>query len=400
MNETEATWKETTIGEIIYNLYDGPHATPEPSDEGPIFLGIKNITEDGRLDLTDVRHISEDAFPKWTRRVTPREGDIVFTYEATLNRYAIIPAGFRGCLGRRLALLRTDPAKVDTQFLFYYFFGSAWRNVIAQNILSGSTVDRIPLTNFPKFPLKLPPLETQQQIAAILSVYDDLIENNARRIKVLEEMAGLIYREWFVNFRFPGHEGVKMLDSEFGEIPEGWTVEKLGDVLELAYGKALKADSRIFGAFPVYGSGGVVGQHNVAMVNAPGIIVGRKGNVGSVFWSDVDFWPIDTVFYVVSDIPLHFLYFNLQQQAFLNSDAAVPGLSRNQAYLNPITVPSPEILQRFQQIIVPIFEHLRVSRLKNQNLRQTRDLLLPKLISGELDVSGLGEAQPETAQVA
>jgi type I restriction enzyme S subunit len=134
------SWKTVPIKELYEGLYDGPHATPKPSDSGPVFLGIKNVTDDGRLDFSDIRHIAEDDFPAWTRRVEPRPGDIVFTYEATLNRYAIIPEGFRGCLGRRMALIRPDPAKVDTRFLHYYFFTNDWRHVIARNMLIGSTV--------------------------------------------------------------------------------------------------------------------------------------------------------------------------------------------------------------------------------------------------------------------
>jgi type I restriction enzyme S subunit len=124
-------------------------------------------------------------------------------------------------------------------------------------------------------------------------------------------------------------------------------------------------------------------------VDGPGIIVGRKGNVGSVFWVDTYFYPIDTVFYVVTDIHLHYIYYNLLHQKFLNSDAAVPGLSRNQAYLNPFILPLSEIRDHFEQIVTPIFQILRTLRLKTRNLRTTRDLLLPKLISGQIDVENL-----------
>lgn len=99
-------WSMRPIKDVVEGVYDGPHSTPPAADEGPIFLGIKNITESGRLDLTSKRCISEADFSKWTRRVTPQAGDIVFSYEATLNLYALIPEGFRGCLGRRLALVR------------------------------------------------------------------------------------------------------------------------------------------------------------------------------------------------------------------------------------------------------------------------------------------------------
>ena len=189
-------WKRVSIKSICTGVYDAPHATPKPSDNGAIFLGIKNITEDGKLDLSNIRYISEDDFPKWTKRVLPRAGDIVFSYEATLHRYAIIPEGFRGCLGRRLALVRTNELKVNHRFLFYYFFSEDWHITINQNLLFGSTVNRIPVGKFPDFQIYLPSLKTQNKIASILSAYDDLIENNTRRIKILESMAQTLYQEW------------------------------------------------------------------------------------------------------------------------------------------------------------------------------------------------------------
>ena len=243
--------------------------------------------------------------------------------------------------------------------------------------------------------LPLPPLPTQRKIAAILSAYDNLIENNTRRIQILEEMARNLYREWFAHFRYPGHENGRMVESALGLIPEGWQSCKLGDRVELAYGKALKADKRVEGSVAVYGSSGVVGLHSEMLVSGPGIIVGRKGNVGSVFWSPTDFYPIDTVFFVKSDISLYYLYYNLQEQNFLNNDAAVPGLNRNQAYLLPLVVPAGNLLNKFACIVKPIFDAVHTIRRKNDNLRRTRDLLLPRLVSGELDVSGLaGLSEP------
>lgn len=236
----------------------------------------------------------------------------------------------------------------------------------------------------------VPDICTQRKIASILSAYDDLIENNTRRIAILEDMAQSIYREWFVNFRFPGHENVKLVDSPLGQIPEGWEAKKLGDYIELPYGKALKAGDRKGGEVAVYGSGGIVGYHDEFLSEGPGIVVGRKGNVGSVFWSDIPFYPIDTAFYVKTELPLHYVYFNLLlSQQFLNSDAAVPGLNRNQAYSNPLIVPESGLLESFTQQIEPIFALTRSLRSRNENLRTTRDLLLPKLISGKLDVEDL-----------
>jgi type I restriction enzyme S subunit len=239
--------------------------------------------------------------------------------------------------------------------------------------------------------ISLPVIDTQRRIASILSAYDDLIENNTRRITILEEMARRIYEEWFVRFRFPGHESVRMVESELGLVPDGWRARLLGDEIELAYGKALKAEERKVGDVPVYGSSGIVGQHNASLVNGPGIIVGRKGNVGSVHWSETSFFPIDTVYFVKTMLPLHFVYFNLQRQNFLNNDAAVPGLNRNQAYALPLLLPSNELLAAFDQQCASILGLARLLANKNANLRTTRDLLLPNLISGALDVSALPE---------
>ena len=206
-------------------------------------------------------------------------------------------------------------------------------------------------------------------------------------------MARSIYEEWFVRFRFPGHEGVRMVESELGLVPEGWSLRRLGDEIELAYGKALKAEDRRLGDVPVYGSSGVVGAHDMFLVAGPGIIVGRKGNVGSVHWSEVPFFPIDTVYYVVTDLPLHYVYFNLQRQNFLNNDAAVPGLNRNQAYSLPLVVPARAALDAFESHCQRLLALARLLARKNENLRATRDLLLPKLISGELDVSAMPEPE-------
>ncbi|RKQ89520.1 restriction endonuclease subunit S [Maricaulis maris] len=385
---TVANWTPTPIGEVIAGLYDGPHATPKPCDAGPIFLGIKNVSEDGFLDLNNVRHISEDEFPRWTKRVLPRAGDIVFTYEATLNRYAVIPEGFRGCLGRRMALIRPDETKAHGKYLYYAFFGPRWRATIGANILSGSTVDRIPLTNFPSFEIDLPPLPIQKRIAAILSAYDDLIEVNTRRIAILEEMTRRTYEEWFVRYRFPGGDGTR---------PYGWSHGKLGDVLSLRYGKALKATDRNGGPVPVYGSSGVVGSHDTALVTGPGLVVGRKGNVGSVFLSTTDFYPIDTAYFVETEKPLLYVHQLLRTYSFESNDAAVPGLNREYALTRDAVVAPDAIMGAYSAAVAPLYELAQTLNLQNTNLRAQRDLLLPRLVSGKLDVSEIDLPQKDLA---
>lgn len=370
------------IKDYCLGIYDGPHATPKESDEGPTFLGIKNITNDGRLDFSEVRHVSENEFPKWTRRVTPEPGDIAFTYEATLHRYAIIPEGFRGCLGRRVALVRPNPSMADSRYLLYFFLSHAWRKVIEGNVISGATVDRIPLERFPDFPAALPPLHVQHEVASILSAYDDLIENNRRRMTLLEKSAQLLYREWFVRLRFPGHEHTRITDG----VPEGWERKTLGECITLNYGKALKAEIRVDGEYPVYGSSGIVGSHEKPLVEGPAIVLGRKGNVGSVYWSSKSFHPIDTVYFIDAESSSLYLYYALKHMHFISTDVAVPGLNRDFAYSRPLLRPAATMLRAFLEIVTPIHAQLDKLDEMNQKLRTARDLLLPRLMSGEIAV--------------
>ena len=370
------------IKDYCLGIYDGPHATPKEAGGGPVFLGIKNITGDGALDLSEIRHVSEEEYPRWTRRVTPQAGDVVFTYEATLHRYAIIPDGFRGCLGRRVALVRPDPDQVDSRYLLYFFLSRGWRQVIESNVITGATVDRVPLERFPSFPAALPRLRIQQQIADILAAYDDLIENNRRRMALLEEAARQLYREWFVRLRFPGHEHTRSTNG----VPEGWARLPLGGHATLNYGKALKAEDRAEGPCPVYGSSGIVGTHEKSLAATPGIVVGRKGNVGSVFWCPKDYWPIDTVYFIDADTSNLWLYYALQHMHFISTDVAVPGLNRDFAYSRPLLVPEPRIFRDFLELAVPLHQQITKVGEMNDKLRVARDLLLPRLMSGEIVV--------------
>lgn len=230
-----------------------------------------------------------------------------------------------------------------------------------------------------------PDAGTQQQIATVLSAYDDLIATNQRRIALLEDAARRLYREWFVHLRFPGHESVPL---EAG-IPSGWEVKLLEEVAPLNYGKAMKATDRKEGKVPVYGSSGVVGTHNVPLVESGAIVVGRKGNVGSLFYSPVPCFPIDTVFYIAPVYASYWLFLALHQLNFISSDAAVPGLNRSYAHSLPLLQPADAVAQEFERLVQPMFEQSQRLTEQNARLAQARDLLLPKLMSGQLDVSGI-----------
>jgi type I restriction enzyme, S subunit len=339
----------------------------------------------GKIRFDDPVCVTDEVFQK-IKRYTVKPNDVCITIVgANVGDVGIVLTALNGANLTENAVKLTAPNEnCDLVYLMYCLLTHGPQAEM-KLFAGGAAQPKLGIYKINEIKIPLPPLIVQRRTAAILSTYDELIENNARRIKILEEMAQALYREWFVELRFPGHERVKVKNS----VPEGWEARKVGDVLELAYGKGLKADRRMPGPFPVYGSAGVVGYHNESLVKGPGIIVGRKGNVGSVFWSNNDFYPIDTVFYVRTKISLHYIYYNLQSQHFINNDAAVPGLNRNQAHSLPFLLPPIELLEEFQAFVDPIFLQRNVLTAKNAILCQTRDLLLARLVSGELDVADL-----------
>ncbi len=407
---------ETTVGEVC-QVFDGPHATPTRLDAGPVFLGITSLNK-GRIDLSASDHVSEEDFAKWTRRVTPKPGDVVFSYETKLGEAAIIPEGLRCCLGRRMGLMRPDPKKLDSRFLLFYYLGPEFQEVIRERTIHGSTVERLALIEFPQFPLRIPPLAEQKAIAAVLGALDDKIELNRRMNATLEAMARALFQSWFVDFdpvrakldaRQPAalDSATAALfpatfdETALGHIPHGWEVNTLGEVIELAYGKPLKAEDRKNGPVCVYGANGPVGWHDEKLVSGPGIVVGRKGNPGVVTWAHGDFYPIDTTFYVEPKggcCSLYFLYYalSLHNLANLSADSAVPGLNRNHAYMSKQVIPSQPVLTAFDSQIAPIFSAIHANEEQSRTLATLRDTLLPTLLSGELRVAGL-ESKLEAA---
>lgn len=162
----------------ICEIYDGPHATPKKTLNGPVYLGIDAITDDGKINSKEFSHLSEEDYIKWTKRVTPQFGDIVFSYEATLGRYALIPKEFNGCLGRRLAVIRNISSAINTKWLYYYFRSPEWTQFIQSKTIKGSTVNRISIEDFPTYTVPKLPLKQQNQMVRILSSIDDKIELN------------------------------------------------------------------------------------------------------------------------------------------------------------------------------------------------------------------------------
>jgi type I restriction enzyme S subunit len=279
----------------------------------------------------------------------------------------------------------------------------------------------------------VPPLAEQKAIAAVLGALDDKIELNRRMNATLEAMARALFQSWFVDFDpvrlrlsydgqvRPSKENPTGLPAEalakagldpataalfpdsfdetaIGRIPHGWEVKTLGEVIELAYGKPLKAEDRKNGPVCVYGANGPVGWHDEKLVSGPGIVVGRKGNPGVVTWAHGDFYPIDTTFYVEPIGACRSLYFyyyalSLHNLANLSADSAVPGLNRNHAYMSKQVIPSQPVLKAFDSQISPIFATINANEEQSRTLATLRDTLLPKLLSGELSVAEVEPAK-------
>ena len=204
------------IGDIA-TVFDGPHATPKKIAEGPIYLGLDGITDDGRFNPSGFAHLSEDDYVIWTRRVTPQEDDIVFSYEATLGRYVLIPKDFYGCLGRRLGIVRCDKAKVNPRCLYYFFLSPEWTHFTQSHKVRGSTVDRLSVDDFPGYEIPLPSLEEQNRAVDAIFPVDQKIDLNTRLCAELECMARTLYDYWFVQFDFPDENG-KPYRSSGGEM--------------------------------------------------------------------------------------------------------------------------------------------------------------------------------------
>jgi type I restriction enzyme S subunit len=365
-------WKEVDLGSIC-DIYDGPHATPPKQSNGFVFLGISSLGFDGRIDSTQFEYISADDFKKWTKRVEPKYEDIVFSYETKLGVAAMIPNGFKCCLGRRMGLLRPKTG-THPKFIMYAYLAPEFQKTIYKRTFHGSTVDRIPLKDMSNFPISLPPIPEQKAIAAVLSSLDDKIDLLHRQNKTLEAMAEALFRQWFVV-----------------EAKEDWDIGTLGDLVEFNYGKNLRSQERSGHGFPVYGSNGIVGYHSEYLVKAPGIITGRKGTLGVINYSFHNFFPIDTTFYITSKTGsdgLFFEYFLLKilNLGQMNSDSAVPGLNKNLAQGIQLTIPPTQLINDFNQIIKPIFGKLSRNQSKIRTLETLRNNLLPKLMSGEVRV--------------
>lgn len=272
-----------------------------------------------------------------------------------------------------------DETKIVYPYAFYMlgtsklnsFAGGAAQPLITQSILK-------------HLKCYLPSLPTQQKIASILSAYDNLIQNYKKQIEALQTAASELYKEWFVRFRFPGYQTAEFENG----IPKGWKVEKLTKLVEVKYGKDhSKLD---VGNIPVYGSGGIMRYCNKALYDKETVLIPRKGSLNNIMYANKPLWTVDTMFYSVmlrKNIAkyLYYVLSKIDMESF-NAGAALPSMTTEILSHFKIIVPDNKTLELFDNKIALIFTQIDNLQQQITNLTQQRDLLLPRLMSGKLEV--------------
>ena len=417
--------KRIMINEIC-KVYDGPHATPNKTEYGPIYLGIDAITEDGMLDATQFAHLSEEDYIKWTKRVIPQENDIVFSYEATLGRYTMIPKGFHGCLGRRLAIIRNVSNKINTRWLYYYFRSPEWTSFIRNQTVKGSTVDRISVEDFPKYTVPLIPIGKQNRIVDVLDKIDRRIANNKKINDYLEEMAKTTYDYWFVQFDFPDENG-KPYKSSDGEmiytddhiIPKGWKICKIQDIISsictglnprdnfsLGSGnikyitvKNLTTNGTLdFTACDTIDESARTIVHNRSDIQIGDILFASIAPLGRCYLIQAEptDWDInESVFSIRANIDVvtpTFLYLYFMSDAFIkqatssSTGSIFKGIRISTLLDTELCVPPLSVITQFEDKLVSTLSLKSKSCEEIQKLTNLRDWLLPMLMNGQATI--------------
>jgi type I restriction enzyme S subunit len=406
---------ETTLTEVCRLVTDGTDDSPKLQESGVPFIKGKHISK-GVIDFLNCDFITYEDHLEVIKRSKVEKGDILFSNIGTVGSTAYVDTDVEFSI-KNVALFKPDRSKVDSKYLYYLVSSRNFqddllskRSGVAQPFIS------LEMLRSHRF-LCHGDKKTQKKISAILSDYDALIENNARRIKILEEMAQLIYREWFVHFRFPGHENVKMVESELGMIPEGWEIKSTDEVMGVLGGGTPSTQK------PEYWDGGHVTWYSpVDLTKSKSMFMlesGKKITEAGLRFSSARLFPPYSVMLtsratigevavntteactnqgfitcIPSDLLSTFqIYFwlleSIEQFKTLASGATFKELTKGTFRALRLVVPPRNISERFNQLVDPIVNLILNLQKKQVNLRQTRDLLLPKLISGKIDVSNL-----------
>lgn len=383
-------WKEVRLGDVceIYGRigfrgYTTNDLVDTPK-EGAISLSPKNIIN-GELNLDKCTYIKWDKYYESPEiMINPNEIIITKTGSSvgrtTFVRRVVHPM----TLNPQLVVLKN--ISENAEFLSYYIKSALFQSVL-KSIVVGSAIPTLSQKNLANLIINVPKeVAYQRRIASILSSLDRKIELNNKINADLEEMAQAIFKNWFVDFE-PFKDG-KFVDSELGMIPEGWKVGCLGDLITIKYGKDHKKLED--GTFPVYGSGGFMRFVNSWLYNGESVLIPRKGTLDNIMYVSEKFWTVDTMFFSVPkmDYVMKYVYNYIKRFDFskMNEGTSVP--SNTAARLNKmqILIPTHEILEMYDETLCPIYNKRKMKDKESRILSLLRDTLLPRLMSGELEV--------------
>lgn len=369
-------------------VQDGNHGAQRPRSHEKVPSGIPHIRAadirvDGSIDFEAAEQLADSAWDRISKG-RGRAGDVLLTHKGTVGRVARAPANAPTFLCSPQTTfwrsLRRDV--LDQQFLHCLLRSPGFAAQMKRLMHESDMAPYVSLTSQRGLVLQLPPVREQRAIATTLGALDDKIGSNRRlgatcHAVVLAEFAHRFGGDW----PGAGTQANRVADGQWG---------RLGDVIGLRYGKALKASERVEGAIAVVGSSGVVGSHNRALVDGPAVVVGRKGVAGSVIWVDEDAWPIDTTFYAVplGGRPLSWVYGAVLAARLTDAsgDSAVPGLNRETALARNALVPSRAACAAFDDFAAPLLAKRAGTAAESRTLTAIRDALLPKLVSGQIRV--------------
>lgn len=396
-----------TLDGVCTFIVDCLHKTAPVQDEGYPLIRTPNIGK-GRLLLDGVYRVSEQTYETWTQRAVPEPNDLILAREAPAGNVAIVREGERVVLGQRTVHLRPDPAKIDPSFLCYFLLAPMQQGELLAGE-TGATAKHVNMKDIRRLKLKgLPDMPTQKKLAEILSNYDDLIENNSRRIRLLEDAAQILYKEWFVCLRFPGHEHSKIING----LPDGWVAGVVSDLGQVVTGKTPPtAVHEYFGgdipfiktpdmhASPIIVStdehlsekGAKMQEKKFIPANSILVAcIGAKLGVVSINATEAQTnQQINTV--IPRDIAVtYYAYFTLkgfrERLLAIGGGATMPNVNKSKFESMPIMLPSSAILNAFHESVKSSFEQMRVLIEATRKLEYARNLLLPRLMNGDIAV--------------
>ncbi|QYK02407.1 restriction endonuclease subunit S [Shewanella psychrotolerans] len=399
------------LGDIC-DVIDSLHKTPKYSDIGKPMVRCTDVKY-GELNLSNTFKVSDEVFNEFSKRYNPEVNDIIITRVGSYGITAQVK-DINFCLGQNTSAIK--PKNINPDYLYLVLNSKVVKDQIEFSVV-GSTQKTLSLKAINNLDIPRFGDEIENQIAIIGASLDDKIVNNAQTNQTLEQMAQAIFKSWFVDFdpvkaKMNGEqpEGMdaataslfpeKLVESELGLIPEGWGVGELSKLFELHRGFDLPKSKRQDGEYPVYAAGGYHGTHNEFKMEPPGIITGRSGVIGNVYLSLDKYWPLNTTLYVreFRACGPYYAYHLLRSLDLksLNSGSAVPSLNRNFVHSTNVCHPDSDVLAKFEEIVTPLFEKMVANNEQNKSLSELRDTLLPKLLSGEIE---LGQTE-EMAEVS